>query len=271
MKYEKSYLLIFENLIKIVESIPKSHNIKPPKRNSIQNFSKKSRKRLIYFLNSLNFEKFNTKLFSTLTYHKDNPKDIKESKVHLHYFLIYLKRKFPDIEYIWKFELQNRKVEHFHLFILHPSQPTKNFIETLQKFIHQFWLKITDCNCNYCKRYKTKTYTVSNEKTLHLYLTKEIYKTRQTMNLSGGRFWGHSRNLKIELKDFFEIDEINYLKFIELLKDKSLIKENFYNHIIKNIDFYKQKNFLIFHKEFEKIFSNNSINQIIKLRKEDFL
>ena len=83
------------------------------RRGEINGFSRKSRKRLLDFISSIDW-KGQKAVFVTLTYPREFPKP-KDAKNHLRAFMERVRRRFPQSSAIWRMEFQKRGAPHFHL------------------------------------------------------------------------------------------------------------------------------------------------------------
>lgn len=216
---------LYFNLIHFFEPKKYKSKIKPGKRGKIKEFSKQSKLRLFYLLNSIDFTKFKTKFFVTLTFHEDPPQNQYLLKYYLKKFIIYLKRETKNFEYIWKLEFQKRKIEHYHIAIFYYEQLNNQTMIKFSKIVNEIWINITNCKCQYCQLYKTKTFSLTSTKEFYLYLTKEISKNKQTSINFSGRYWGHSRGIKPELIYYEEMNKEEFEIFKELLLHSDKIND----------------------------------------------
>lgn len=165
-------------------------------REDVREFSWASRKRLAFI--AANTETvFNSML--TLTYPRVFPNDGRDVKRNLNAFLTALRRKVPQVSYIWFLEFQKRGAPHIHL-VLRGMRVHRGS----QLWVSETWYKL--CNTqdpkhlaagcrlerirkpngarNYCVKYA------------HKMIQKSV--PREYRNV--GRFWGCSRNVKPTIK-----------------------------------------------------------------------
>jgi len=92
----------------------------PPraKRGRVRGFSKKSRKRFLSLVNSLDVGMLDRSVFVTLTYGADWSRDGRVWKEHLDEFLRLLQREIGKKCVVWKLEYQRRGAPHFHLVVV---------------------------------------------------------------------------------------------------------------------------------------------------------
>jgi hypothetical protein len=86
-------------------------------RGEVRGFSRRSRKRLLDWLNSIPRSQTQGGLFITLTYHLKWGETFEDWKRDLDTFFKRLRRKFPKVIAVWKLELQKRGAPHFHLLV----------------------------------------------------------------------------------------------------------------------------------------------------------
>jgi len=241
----KSFITIYPNLLQFFEILNFKSKFKPGKKNQIKEFSSKARRNFIFFVNSIKVDEFFNKYFITLTYHNDYPTDLRLLKLDLKKFLIYSRREFPQFEYIWKLEIQKRNAPHYHLAFFFTFQLSPNQQNYFTQKINNIWNEITSCKCNHCKLYKSKVYSINNQYVFYSYMTKEITKNKQTEIIKLGRFWGHSKNLKVFK---WTTEEISIEEWKQI-KQKILEHPKYGPRLIKYFkklpDYVEPKNFLI--------------------------
>lgn len=129
-----------------------------------------------------------------LTYHDQNPTDGTEVKRHLDRWLKALKRRYPEIGYLWVLEFQERGVPHYHVWLTVPPD------REIQKKLAASWVKITNGTKEQQKRHSLPsnwcTWKMENGVYAKKYAVKRKQKEVPPEFQSVGRFWGSSRNLK---------------------------------------------------------------------------
>lgn len=100
------------------------------RRQTISEFSRASRRRLLQLLNSLNRNKIKLPLFITLTYPGEFPEDPRVWKKHLQAWRRRMLRKFGRCPMVWRLEFQKRGAPHFHLlaFVDAPLAEVRGFV-----------------------------------------------------------------------------------------------------------------------------------------------
>jgi hypothetical protein len=169
----------------------------PPKREKgdIKAFSKKARLRLLKKLNRFDFKAKGLPFFITLTYPQRYPEDSRTYKNDLDVFRKRLKRRFGDMEYIWRLEAQKRGAPHYHFIIYFEDRPS---LGVLKEWVSKNWFEVVQrkwrkrdekhlkagTNCKEVDRYRQMV----------VYVSKYMTKVEQDSLLDQGRYWGASRN-----------------------------------------------------------------------------
>lgn len=183
-------------VLKISRSQDNTNSPPPPgNRGNVTTFSRKSRKRLIDLFNRIDFERRKVS-FLTLTLHHRHTYE--EAATFLRRFLERLRRKHPTAAAVWKRELQQRGVIHYHLIIFGmPYYP--------QDALQRVW---TDCTGEDLSIVDIRA--VDNHSHLMQYVSKYVAKVQEACstaslenqpylhageNQSTGRWWGvHNRS-----------------------------------------------------------------------------
>jgi len=82
------------------------------KRGRISGFTRKSRLGFLSTVTKLD-RKADLPKFVTLTYPGEYPEQFQDWKSDLHYFAIYLSRRYPGAAFLWTLEPQERRAPHF--------------------------------------------------------------------------------------------------------------------------------------------------------------
>jgi hypothetical protein len=86
-------------------------------RGKVRGFSRRSRKRLLDWLNQIDRRCVTDSIFVTLTYPSEWPADWQVWKRHLSTFLKRLRRLSPRAAVVWRQEFQKRGAPHYHLIV----------------------------------------------------------------------------------------------------------------------------------------------------------
>jgi hypothetical protein len=212
-------------------------------RGDIKMFSRSSRLRLMKFLASLPYSELGIPFFVTLTYHQYFPESYHICKDDLHHFLVDLKRRFPDLKYIWKMEFQKRGAPHFHIIVFLPEKNARKTEYQFKRVLFSLWKKHLQCGCFWCSRHSVKVQKIQSFRRLSFYVSKYMAQVDETYREEGtGRFWGRSKNLyeraylkaSIDLKTFDEIRE--YL--VNLLRKKGVRNYSYADFISGKFSFF---------------------------------
>ena len=170
-------------------------------RGKISGFSKRSRFRLFQLLSMIRNNLDTPPLFVTLTYHHGHENDPRPTKSHLHNFLVQLRNYDPDVQYIWRIELQKRGAPHYHMIIFPSCRNTKCTTEYYFSQIRFLWHSIGDPKSRKHEQYGCLIKTVRNYREACNYMSKYIAKPLIEENEDvEGKHWGNSRNLPIKLR-----------------------------------------------------------------------
>jgi len=178
-------------------------NREPPThtRSEVKEFSKASRRRLAFVVSNTSVP---LRTLITLTYPAEYPSDGRTVKEHLRSFLTWLQTETGGCEYLWFLEFQERGAPHFHILTDWPL-PTnrKNKVLWYAK-IAQRWYEIVDSGDFNHRLAGTRTESLRSPRGGAHYAVKYAQKMRQKKVPDGyqgvGRFWGHTRAVKPEVK-----------------------------------------------------------------------
>ena len=233
--------------------MPYKNSRKRIPRGPISKFSKKSRFRLFETLAKINFNFPVKPVFVSLTYHHGHRLVVDDNKIHLHHFLVSLRRYDPDIQYIWRIELQKRGAPHFHLIIFPSFQSVVYNKDDFFFVISSLWHDIADPNSRAHKEYGCKVTTINNYRSACAYVSKYLAKVPDGLtDVVEGKHWGCSRNLPFYLVGTIEAnretgqDIINKLRQWLIKKGKESAADPYYFNIdkpqtvfIESDEFYK--------------------------------
>jgi len=163
----------------------------PAPRTSIYEFSDKSRQHLDHVCSNSGHL---IKSQICLTYRNQNPADGEIVKIHLDKWLKSMRRRYPDLGYLWVLEFQERGVPHFHVFLT--VKPDR----VMQKKIAKSWVRITKGDKVqywwHCRPSNWISWKMDSSKyLLKNYVVKIAQKDVPAHYQNVGRFWGSSRNL----------------------------------------------------------------------------
>lgn len=218
---EQIKINVYEHGIELIPKTQKKqqNNHATSTRGKISEFSPKSRYRLFKILAKLDRKLKRDPLFISLTYHHGHERSQRPTKSQLHHFLVCLKRQDPNVEYIWRIELQKRGAPHYHLIIF-PDLEKKYFDNSAYyRIVSLLWHEIADPKSRKHKEYGCKITTIHNYREACMYLSKYIAKVDSTPGAPElGRHWGASRNLPIKIMYTIEVSDREARKTMEKIK-----------------------------------------------------
>jgi len=167
-------------------------------RGEIKTFSPRSRFRLFVLLGKMDHVDNLQAIFVTLTYHYGYRGEERKAQIDFHNYLTRLRLYDPDVQYIWRIELQKRNAPHFHMIILpgkhHAYFGDNKYVASL----NILWHTISDPTSRAHEKYGFKVVPITNYTKACAYLSKYIAKYDVNSPSSGSyKHWGNSRNLPI--------------------------------------------------------------------------
>lgn len=203
-----SAFLVYPSTLKIVR--PKygvSSDQVPPVRTDIQGFSDHSRRRLRFLAGNTSVPLISQ---FCLTYHKTCP-DGHTIKKHLNSWLTNLRKRFPDVQYLWVLEFQTRGVPHFHCWLSLPHD-----LPGLRNILAKSWNRIAEPDSpDHLAFHNHKKNLIAwdmySPSYLCKYLDKECQKSVPAGYSGVGRFWGNSRGL-LATPEEITPEELSYLQ-----------------------------------------------------------
>lgn len=168
------------------------------KRGEIYEMSTDSLRRLAFLANNCDCD---FRSMVTLTYPNEFPEDGKIVKSHLADMLRSFKRKLGDhLTYIWFLEFQRRGAPHIHILLR--VGLTNEEAPELRRWLSERWYKIVGSGDDLHRLAGTNWSNTRQEDGLRHYVVKYAFKTYQKEVPEGfrqvGRFWGASRDIKLE-------------------------------------------------------------------------
>jgi hypothetical protein len=192
-KYLPTLIQVFEKDVKVCYESPQFQHDRET-RSEIELFSPASQRRLLFVARNSGHK---IKSQMALTYHKKFPSDGKECKRHMNILLTRLRKKYPDVDYLWVFEFQSRGAAHYHLFT-----SVEHTNSDFQKDIAKWWNAAVDPeNEVHLKwhQHPDNFFAWNMESGNYLakqYLAKASQKEIPEEFQNVGRFWGNSKSMK---------------------------------------------------------------------------
>lgn len=191
---------------------------KPPEvtRGVVREFSKKSRRRLAFVVSNTDVP---LRTLITLTYPAEYPSDGPTVKGHLRKFLTWLQKETGGCEYIWFLEFQARGAPHFHILTDWPLPRDRGNKVLWYAKIGQQWYEIVDSKDFKHRLAGTRTETLRSPEGGAHYCVKYAQKMKQKIVPEGylgvGRFWGHTKAVKPEVKSSHRATEDDVRSMLE--------------------------------------------------------
>lgn len=178
-----------------VESMPLEvtcHVGKPPsKRSVIKQFSRASRRRLLFLIAKVAEPILEKALFVTLTYPSHDPATSKHAE-HLDALLKRLRRMAPDASCIWKLEYTKADTPHFHLLVF-------NLNQWAHQHLARSWSEIVKSSHPGHQAAGTRVERINNKRHAARYISKYVGKVGELPEGHQGRCWGKAGNLAMAL------------------------------------------------------------------------
>lgn len=180
-------------------------------RGVVSTLSKRSRKRLLRKLASIDHDKLHCMpLFVTLTYPGTWPADPKQWKRDLDNICKRLQRRFPNAAIVWKLEPQQRGAPHFHLLLFNVPWLDRDWIA-------QAWYDVVGSNDPNHLLAGTEVRRVRSWRGVLSYAAKYVAKVNEELPTGWenvGRIWGirGAKNLPITIVRFM----IGHREFFQL-------------------------------------------------------
>lgn len=226
---------IYADLLKVKHTVQdagltelKSMNGGGGLRDTVQGFSRASRKRLIEFMAKV--RNTESMMFLTMTY--DDAAWIAKTDDHqrdIEAFRKRFERQFPTWKALWRVELKERKsgdligqvVPHFHMLIWTDKIRSENSMDALSNSFLGWgaiaWQEITNSHDDNHLQYGFHCTPVRNRKHAYKYVSKYIAKEDMD-NYEIGRRWGRIGKFDCTVGEEFRLDRDEYVQFRRLVK-----------------------------------------------------
>lgn len=181
------------------------------------------------------------------TYAENWPTDGREIKKHLNSFLQVIRRKYPDIGYLWALEFQTRNAPHYHIFLTIPAS------DSLRIWLGTAWNRIADPDSEKHRWWHTDRVEKNGQSALIpwnmgsgsyicKYLDKQHQKIIPEEFSNTGRFWGNSRGLvpEPEIINPKDLEDIPYIK-VDRETGEILVDTNQFTYITRSLGKYQEK------------------------------
>jgi hypothetical protein len=191
-------------------------------RGKITEWSAASRGRLKRLLATIEREELASALVVTLTYPAEfpAPENHEVYKKHIHFFQIYLRRKWPTCSGVWKLEFQSRGAAHYHLMLFGLAGVE---LEAVRTWVRETWYRIAHNGDKHQGVAGTQVDAIKHAGGAMSYLVKYLNKGDQTMpgNFTG-RYWGKHNQVHLPTVEPVteELDEKTANQFRRIARKK---------------------------------------------------
>jgi hypothetical protein len=152
-------------------------------RGRVAGFSRKSRKRLLDWLNQVDRKEASRALFVTLTYPKRYSGDWSDWKRDLDVLIKRMRRKWNKCSIVWRLEYQERGAPHFHLLVF-----GADFIP--HRWLARAWYDVVQSGDPNHLKAGTEVRRVKSFRQVCYYAAKYISKVQDAPSRADGRMWG---------------------------------------------------------------------------------
>jgi len=196
-----------------IKKLVKTNKQRP--RGRISHFSKQARFRLFELLAKIDNNLNCKPLFVTLTYHHGHQNSKSNTKSQLHNFLVQLRNFDPDVQFIWRAELQSRGAPHYHLIIFPGPLKDDVYGKNYEIRIAQIWHLVADPKSYRHKEFGCKMIVINNYREACSYVSKYVAKEEKNNTESiEGKHWGCSRNLPIRIHKVYQANDRKAMRII---------------------------------------------------------
>lgn len=228
------------------------------RRAKISTFSKRSRFRLFQVMAKIKSHLLNKPFFVSLTYHHGHECREISDKTVLHNFLVSMRDYDPDIQYIWRIELQERGAPHYHLIIFPSVNLKLRNRDVYSLTISAIWHRVADPFSRVHKEYGCNVQNIVNYRHACAYINKYLAKTPAGVSdLEIGKHWGCSRNLPFNMFEKVKLSRMSSVVVIRKLRLWMIKngKEKYVDEIYFNED--RSQTVFIDAKDFYKIMGDD--------------
>lgn len=207
------------------------HDLSGGKRGEITGYSRGSRRRLMRLIAGT--EKDKRPIFATLTYPDVFPNEMAKWKRDIDVLGKRIRRKMPDVGFIWRIEFVNRKsgvskgkiAPHFHLLLWGVDQ------YTFRKFLGPAWYSVVGSEDSKHELAGTKVERLKGWRGVMAYVSKYVAKEDYYPPEWRGRVWGiiSKENIPFAIRVIIPLTRLEGVKLVRLgrkfcgLRGKTLV------------------------------------------------
>lgn len=217
--------------------VPPPSQIPERKKGDIEFFSKHSRTRLIKYFSQIQLSNYHKINFCTLTWHNDYPKDNFALKKFLDKFLKRLNYHYPNMDWIWRFEMQLRGAPHLHFIFLQKKEMKGTSYEKTRRNIRKIFYSLKECTCNHCLNYGFDYIELETVTKCFAYISKYVAKENEECNVKySGRRWGSKTSIVTNPIETISLRGYQFVYLKKLLRDFYRSNAGKFNYINDNVE-----------------------------------
>ncbi len=168
-------------------------------RGFVQHFTHASRHRLYRALCQVDPRSYQAPLWCNLTFHNLETCPYDRAFDALDRWLTHFRRMVPAGAYLWRAEMQQRGVAHFHAMLWLPARAGAPTASTVIPAMRQTWHQLVAPHDVHHAAHGAKIEAVQSFRKARHYLSKYVTKEDQTLDTSyRGRRWGRSQTLRTQ-------------------------------------------------------------------------
>jgi hypothetical protein len=252
---------IFPHGVRLVPSDQYKKGYKKNHRNRgiIHTFSRRSRFRLFKLFSMLDNNLDFPPIFVTLTYHYGHENNPSPRHSQLHNFLVQLRNFDPNVQFIWRKEIQMRGAPHYHLIIFPSNSCPFSGQKDYSIKVSLIWHLIADPKSRKHKEYGCLIKNITSYKEACCYISKYIGKVPKHIDdILEGKQWGCSRKLPIKLIHTIKLNERGYEKTLNTIRKWLLNKGKEIQASQEYLNIFHEQYIFIDYDEFVTIISEES-------------
>lgn len=230
---------VYEGQLECRPLISQSSQKKPPKRTEgdIRTFSKKSRKRLIDTLNTIQSYKWGTPIFCTLTVRHDRSTAPERCLDAFERWKVALRKSIGPHGYVWKLEPHKSGYPHLHVIVWPEARGADRKPERTAAKLRQLWLEAIGDADKHEVEHAAQAEVCDGKRKVRAYLAKYISKSDGYAELMvNRRRWGRSYNMAEDPIAEYIIDQEQGMALTMIAKNWCSERGGPYDYPAHNLD-----------------------------------
>lgn len=168
------------------------------RRERIQAFSAPARRRLMLLIARIDPRQLCQPLWITLTVHESHQFDLRHVINAFDVWLHRVKRRYPDVQYLWRLALQNRGAPHIHLLLWRPAGCVDHLSGSARRWFGSSWHQVADPDSVPHGIFGAKVEVVQSWRRVRTYVAKYIAAEQEPFpHVYTGKRWGRSVGLPL--------------------------------------------------------------------------